>query len=265
MDDPTQMTFRSQQNHPVACTADGLMVRQLLTRDCPKREYELATHNRHLLIPRGMQFPEDLVPEIVIPHNHTEPYSDLKTGKEAPFVTIGPFASRDMLFRSITGDLELYTAEEVITLWNMGIFKSSSSASQSLPKLPSFASLGQSLSSPTSLKVTSHSPKIKPDSSSKKQDQKGSSKSHKHPVSAADGSCADLEKSKREREADHRRMERVMEHEDHAHHKSRSSHCELTTGYEHGGGSKRGRSIKPGSSSVSPFEEMTSSQSKQIT
>ena len=45
-------------------------------------------------------------------------------------MTIGPFASRDMLFCGIAGDLELYTTEEVITLRNAGIFKSSSSTSQ---------------------------------------------------------------------------------------------------------------------------------------
>ena len=79
-----------------------------------------------------MQFPKDLFLEIVILHNHAELYHDPKTGKEAPFMTVGPFASRDTLFCSIAGDLELYTAEEVITLRNAGIFKSSSSA-QSIP------------------------------------------------------------------------------------------------------------------------------------
>ena len=34
-DDPAQMTFRSQQNHPVSFTADGLLVHQLLMQDCP--------------------------------------------------------------------------------------------------------------------------------------------------------------------------------------------------------------------------------------
>ena len=38
-DDPTQMTFRSQQNHPTSFTTDVLLVRQLLARDCPLREY----------------------------------------------------------------------------------------------------------------------------------------------------------------------------------------------------------------------------------
>ena len=160
-EDPAQMTFRSQQNHPVSFTGDGLLVCQLLTQDCPEHEYVMATHNGCLLIPRGMQFPKDLFPEIVIPHNHAEPYCDPKTGKEAPFMTIGPFTRRDMLFHGIARDLELYTTEEVITLRNVGVFKSSSSASQSLPKLPSLTSLGQTLSSPTSPKVTPHSPKIR--------------------------------------------------------------------------------------------------------
>ena len=108
-----------------------------------------------------------------------------KQERRMPFVTVGPFASKDTLFHGIAGDLELYTAEEVITLRNVGIFKSSSSASQSTPKLPSLASLGQALSSPTDPKVTPRSPKIEPDLSSKKWDHKSSSKSHKHPVSCS--------------------------------------------------------------------------------
>ena len=124
--------------------------------------------------------------------------------------------------------------------------------SQSLPKLPSLTSLGQTLSSPTSPKVAPHSPKIEQDSSSRKQDHKSSLKSHKHPVSMAAGSSADLEKSEWEHEAEHRQMERIREHEDHAHSKSRSSHHECTTGYEHGGASKCGRSVEPGSSLEHP-------------
>ena len=120
---------------------------------------------------------------------------------------MGPFTSKDTLFRSVAGDLELYTAEEVFTLKNAGIFKSSSSASQSIPKLPSLASLGQALSSPPNPKVTPNSPKVEPVSSSKKRDHKGSSKSHKHPVSVAAGSHADLEKSKQQCEAACKQLE----------------------------------------------------------
>ena len=168
-EDPAQMTFRNKQNHPVSFTRDGLLVCQLLIWDFPECEYAMATHNGCHLIPRGILFPKDLFLEIVIPHNHAKPYRDTKTGKEAPFVTIGPFARRDMLFHGVAGDLQLYTTEGVITLRNVGIFKSSSSASQSLPKLPSLTSLDQTLSSPTSPKVTPHSPKIELDSSSKNE------------------------------------------------------------------------------------------------
>ena len=98
----------------------------------------------HLLIPRGVHFLPDLFPQIVVPCNHATPYHDPKTGEDAPFVTVGPFMSMDTLFHGTAGDLELYTAEEVIALRNAGIFKSSNT-SQSTPKLPSLASLGQAL------------------------------------------------------------------------------------------------------------------------
>ena len=39
-DDPMQMTFRHPDNHPCSFTADVLLVRQLLTRDCSPHEYE---------------------------------------------------------------------------------------------------------------------------------------------------------------------------------------------------------------------------------
>ena len=114
-----------------------------------------------------MQFPPDLFPQIVMLCNHATPYHDPKTGEDAPFITVGPFASKDTLFCGAARDLELYTTEEVITLKNVGIFKSSST-SKSTPKLPLLASLGQALSSPPDPKVTPSSPKVEPGSSSKK-------------------------------------------------------------------------------------------------
>ena len=167
-DDPAKMMFRNQQNHPVSYTTDCLILHQLLVQDCMEHEYVMTTHNGYLLIPRGMQFLKDLFPEIVVPRNHTIPYCDPITGKEAPFVTVGPFSGRDTFFPGIARDLELYTAEEVITLSNADILRSSSGTSKSLPRLPSLASLGQIQSSPTSPKATPLSPKIKPDSSSRK-------------------------------------------------------------------------------------------------
>ena len=119
-----------------------------------------------------------------MPCNHATPYRDSKTGEDAPFKTVGPFTNRDMLFCGTARDLKLYTAEEVITLKKVGIFKSLSTIKCS-PKLPLLASLGQALSSPPDPKVTSSSPKVELDSSSKKRDHKSSSKSQKYPVSTA--------------------------------------------------------------------------------
>ena len=162
-DDPTQMTFRSQQNHPVSFTADGLLVHQLLAWDCPLHEYAMDRHHGHLLIPRGVHFLPNLFPQILIPCNHMTPYCDPQTGEEAPFVTVGPFVSTDTLFHGTAGDLELYTAEEVIALRNAGVFKSSNTG-PSTPKLPSLAYLGQDLPSSASSKLPNHHFKVEPDS-----------------------------------------------------------------------------------------------------
>ena len=70
-------------------------------------------------------------------------------------------------------DLELYTAEEVVALRNAKIFKSSNT-SQSTPKLLSLASLGWALPPPVDSKLPIHSPKVEPDSSTKKRDYKSS-------------------------------------------------------------------------------------------
>ena len=146
--DPSTMTFRNQENHPVSLTGDSLIIHQLLAQDCPECEYERTTHNGCLLIPRGMQFIKELFPQIVVPWNHATPYCDAKTGKEAPFITMGPFSSKDMLFLGVTRDLELYTTEEVMSLRSAGILKSSPGASLSLSKLSSLASLAQIQSAP---------------------------------------------------------------------------------------------------------------------
>ena len=265
-DDPALLSFRNQQNHPVSFTGDGLLVCQLLVWDCPEHEHAMATFNGCLLIPRGMQFPKDLFLVISILYNHAVSYHDPKTGEEAPFMTMGPFAMRDTLFWGITRELEQYTAEEVITLRNVGIFKSSSSGSKSLPKLPSLTSLGQVLSSPTSPKVIPHSPKIEPDSSSKKRDHTSSSKSHKHPVSVAAGSSTALENSEWDHDAEHRWRERSRECEDHAQSKSRSSHHEPAPGNEHSRVSKHKRSSEPCSSLEHPHSKgWQVSKSQQIT
>ena len=72
---------------------------------------------------------------------------------------------------------------------------------RSTPKLPSLTSLGQALPPPADSKLPIHSPKVEPDSLTKKQDYKSSPKSHRHPVSIAAGSHKDLNKSEHEHES----------------------------------------------------------------
>ena len=102
-DDPVQMTFRHPHNHPWSFTADVLLVRQLLARDCSPHEYARDRHCRHLLIPRGVHFSTGLIPEIIVPCGHAAPYSDPQSGVEAPFFTMGPFTSTDTLFPAQLG------------------------------------------------------------------------------------------------------------------------------------------------------------------
>ena len=148
--------------------------------------------------------------QIVIPQNHAAPYCDPITGKEAPFITMGPFSSMDMLFPGIAGDLELYTTEEVMHLRSAGVVKSSSGASLSLSKLSSLASLAQIQSAPTTPKIIPGSP----NSSSKKRDYTSSLKSHKCLVTVAAGSSTSLERSNvRDCDAEHRWHEKDKGHD----------------------------------------------------
>ena len=124
----------------------------------------------------GVHFLPDLFPQILIPHNHATPYQDPKTGEDALFVTIGPFASTDTLFHGTAGDLELYTAKEVVALRNARVFKSSNTG-PSTPKLLSLTSLGQALPPPANSKSPNHCSKVEPDSSTRKQDYRSSARS----------------------------------------------------------------------------------------
>ena len=243
-----------------------MIIHQLLVWDCPECDYERTICNRCLLIPRGVQFTKELFPQIVILRNHAAPHHDPKTGKETPFITVGPFSSKDMLFPGITRDLELYTTEEVMSLRSTGILKSSSGASLSLSKLSSFTSLAQIQSAPATSKVIPGSSKVEPDSSSKRRDHTSSSKSHKHPVSVAAGSSATLRKSDEwnhdaecrwcKGKGHDKNCKRSTEcQEDHTHQKGKSSHHECASGHNHGRASKCGRSAEPGSSSGCPHSK----------
>ena len=124
-DVPAWMTFRHAHNHPWSFTIDVLLVHQLLARDCSPREYVQDRCSRCLLIPRGVHFSTGLIPEIVVPHGHVAPYSNSRSGVEAPIFTAGPFASTDTLFPSTAGDLDLYTDMEISGLVKVGLLEPS--------------------------------------------------------------------------------------------------------------------------------------------
>ena len=75
-EDPTQMTFWNPQNHPTSFSVDVLLVCQLLAQDCSPHEYVEDRNNRRLIIPQGLHFSSDLLPQIIIPCNHVTPYCD---------------------------------------------------------------------------------------------------------------------------------------------------------------------------------------------
>ena len=200
-----------------------------------------TNHNRHLIIPRGVQFGKELFPKIVIPRNHAAPYHDPITGKEAPFISVRTFSSTDTIFPGIAGDLQLYTTEEVVCLRSTGVVKPSAVPSLSISMLPTLASLAQIQSAPTTLglpKMDPGSPRVEPDSSSKRQEESSSSKGHKHQVSAAAGHSTSLEKSnEQDHDTDHKGHEKDREHnknckrsrdherkQDHSHPRNKSSH-----------------------------------------
>ena len=61
------------------------------------------------------------VPEIEVPCGHSAPYCNPRSGVEAPFFTMGPFASTDTLFPGTPGDLDLYTDMEISGLEKVGL------------------------------------------------------------------------------------------------------------------------------------------------
>ena len=189
------MMFWNPDNNPVVFLGSEMVVCQVLVWDCSECKYERTNHNRHLIIPRGVQFGKELFPEIVILRNHAAPYPDPTTGKEAPFITVGTFNSMDT---GIAGDCQLYTTEEVVCLRSVGVVKPSAAPSLSISTLPTLASLAQMQSAPITLglpKMDPGSPRVEPDLSSKRQEDLSSLKGHKYQVSAAAGSSASLEKS----------------------------------------------------------------------
>ena len=184
------MTFWHPHNHPWSFTADVLLVHQLLARDCSPRGYVRDRHHRCLLIPRGVHFSTGLIPEIIVPRGHAAPYLNPQSGVEAPFFTMGPFTSTDMLFPGAAGDLDLYTDMEISGLVQVGLLKPSITSTHD-PHTASPAS------------------KVEPASSLKKRDRRDSP-SRWRPVSMAAGSHEDLGKSEHERDAVRKRLHREI-------------------------------------------------------
>ena len=180
------MTFRHTHNHPWSFTTDVLLVCQLLARDCSPHEHMRDKCRRRVLIPRGVHFSTNIIPEIEVPRGYSAPYYNPRTGVDAPFFTMGPFASTDTLFPSAPGDLDLYTDMEISALEHIGL-------------------LGPSIASAQHSHTISSASKAEAAPSIKKQDDRDSP-GCRRPVSAAAGSCEDLDKSEHEREAEHKRL-----------------------------------------------------------
>ena len=119
--DPSQMTPHHTQNHMYAMVSTNMIVRRLLSLPHCEPEDRRQTKGGCLLIPRGMQFGPTLFPEIVVPHNHAGPPVNPVTWQEALFQTVGPFQAIDTIFPSFPGGLELFTAEEVVKLKELGV------------------------------------------------------------------------------------------------------------------------------------------------
>ena len=120
--DPTQMTPRHTHNHPYAMITNNMIVRRLLSLPHWEPMVRKQTKGGCLLILRGVHFGPALFPEIVVPHNHASPPVDPAMWQEAPFRTVGPFWAMDSIFPSFPGDLELFTAEEVVRLKELGFW-----------------------------------------------------------------------------------------------------------------------------------------------
>ena len=187
-DDPTRMTFRHPHNHPWSFTTDVLLVRQLLARDSSVCEHARDRCRRRILIPRGVHLSTNIVPEIEVPRGHSAPYYNPRTGVEAPFFTMGPFASTDTLFPGTPGDLDLYTDMEISCLKNIGLLETSVASARD-PHTVSSASKAEA------------APSVK------RRDDRDSP-GCRHPVSAAAGSREDLDKSEHEREAERKWLRR---------------------------------------------------------
>ena len=140
--DPSKMTPHEPLNHMYAMVTSNMVVRRLLWGGCWEPAERKLTIGGCLLIPRGMQFGPWLFPEIVILRISVGPLVNSATWQEVPFWTIGPFRAIDSIFPGFPGDLELFTAEEVAKLKELGILNPPNMP-ECLPLLPPLVSSNQ--------------------------------------------------------------------------------------------------------------------------
>ena len=115
------MTSCHTQNHTYAMVTTNMIVRRLFSSPHWEPTDRRQTKGGGLLLPRGVQFGPALFPEIVIPRNHAGPPVNSVTQQEALFWTVGPFQAVDTIFLSFPGGLELFTAEEMVKLKELGV------------------------------------------------------------------------------------------------------------------------------------------------
>ena len=108
-------------NHAFAMAARNMVVRRLLSVPNWEPTERKLTMGGHLLIPKGVHFGPELFLVLVIPRNHAGPLIDLIMWQEMPFQMIGQFWATDPIFPGLPGDLELFTAEEVAKLKELGV------------------------------------------------------------------------------------------------------------------------------------------------
>ena len=104
-----------------AMVTSNMVLRRLLSLPNWEPVDRKQTKGGHLLILRVMHFGAGLFPEIVIPLNHVGPLVNSIMQQEVLFRTIGPFQAINSIFPSFLGDLELFTAEEVAKLKELGV------------------------------------------------------------------------------------------------------------------------------------------------
>ena len=120
-DDPSKMTPCEPLNHTFTMPARNMVVRRLLSVPNWEPTERKLTMGGCLLIPRGLHFGPKLFPDLVILRNHLGPLIDSITWQEMPFQMVGPFQATDLIFPSLPGDLELFTAKEVAKLKELGV------------------------------------------------------------------------------------------------------------------------------------------------